>query len=37
METFRSKLLFRTKNGKLEKFYSDINQWAKPILESCSI
>ena len=31
------KLLFRTKNGKLEKFYSDINQWAKPILESCSI
>ena len=31
------KLLFRTKNGKLEKFYSDINQWAKPILESCSV
>lgn len=29
------KLLFRTKNGKLEKFYSQINDWAKPILESC--
>lgn len=31
------KLLFRTKNSKLEKFYSDINEWAKPILENCSI
>ena len=29
------KLLFRTKNGKLEKFYSQINEWAVPILNSC--
>ncbi len=28
------KLLFRTKNGKLEKFYTEINNWAKPILEN---
>jgi hypothetical protein len=37
MEKVRPKLLFRTKNSKLEKFYSDINEWAKPILENCSI
>ena len=29
------KLLFRTKNGKLEKFYSQINDWAKPIMDNC--
>ncbi len=29
------KLLFRTKNGKLEKFYTEINDWSKPILEKC--
>ena len=29
------KLLFRTKNGKLEKFYSQINEWATPILYNC--
>lgn len=29
------KLLFRTKKGKLEKFYSKINEWANPILKSC--
>jgi len=28
------KLLFRTKDGKLEKFYTEINDWAKPILEN---
>ncbi len=28
-------LLFRTKKGKLEKNYSKINDWAKPIFESC--
>jgi predicted ABC-type ATPase len=31
----KPKLLFRTKNGKLEKFYSQINDWAKPILDNC--
>ena len=29
------KLLFRTKNGLVEKFYSNINVWASSILESC--
>ena len=29
------KLLFRTKNGVVEKFYSEINPWAQPIFESC--
>lgn len=29
------KLLFRTKNGKLEKFYSTTNDWALSILENC--
>ena len=29
------KLLFRTKNGVVEKFYSKINPWAQPIFESC--
>ena len=29
------KLLFRTKNGVVEKFYSEINLWAQPIFESC--
>lgn len=31
----KPKLLFRTKNGKIEKFYTEINGWAQPILESC--
>lgn len=31
----KPKLLFRTKNGKTEKFYSEINHWAQPILDSC--
>jgi predicted ABC-type ATPase len=31
------KLLFRTKNGIVEKFYSEINHWATPILESCNL
>jgi predicted ABC-type ATPase len=31
------KLLFRTKNGIVEKFYSEINYWAIPILESCNL
>lgn len=29
------KLLFRTKEGRLEKFYSEINNWASTILENC--
>lgn len=33
-EEFKNpKLLFRTKNGVLEKFYNDCNPWAKPILD----
>lgn len=32
----KPKLLFRTKKGIVEKFYSHINDWAKPILDSCS-
>lgn len=32
----KPKLLFRTKKGVVEKFYSHINAWAKPILDSCS-
>jgi predicted ABC-type ATPase len=31
------KLLFRTKNGMVEKFYTEINHWAMPILESCNL
>lgn len=31
------KLLFRTKNGIVQKFYSEINSWALPILESCNL
>jgi predicted ABC-type ATPase len=31
------KLLFRTKNGIVEKFYAEINKWAIPILESCNL
>jgi predicted ABC-type ATPase len=30
------KLLFRTKNGIVEKFYSEINLWAEPIFEACN-
>lgn len=34
MKVDKPKLLFRATNGKLEKIYSDVNDWSQSILKS---